>query len=39
MDFFIKMLDILGYHTYFGGGDITKITKESLVIVNEQMRN
>ncbi|CAJ2642239.1 unnamed protein product [Trifolium pratense] len=32
----IKTLDIEGYHTYFGGGGICKITKGSLVVAKEQ---
>ncbi|CAJ2642124.1 unnamed protein product [Trifolium pratense] len=32
----VKALDIEGYHTYFGGGGICKITKGSLVVANEQ---
>ncbi|CAJ2658330.1 unnamed protein product [Trifolium pratense] len=32
----VKVLDIEGYHTYFGGGGICKITKGSLVVANEQ---
>ncbi|CAJ2654735.1 unnamed protein product [Trifolium pratense] len=32
----VKALDIEGYHTYFGGDGICKITKGSLVVAKEQ---